>query len=158
MREDEKLRIALLRGAELLLEHNLSDWKIKIDNRTAVLAETWHSDKVIVISKKFITVADKEQFDGTVYHEIAHALLGRGYGHGKEFIEMYTKISSNPEYAKRGASVGTRKYILTCPSCGYTGSHNSPNISMYCGRCHAKDGSLNKFVITKNKLEVKVWA
>lgn len=155
MKEEEKLRIAVKRSAELLVANGLGDWKLKLNNKRSALAETWHSDKSITISKHFIIISDEEQLEGVVYHEIAHALLGPGYGHGKEFVSMCTKISPNQKYARRGVDVPIRKFIMTCPECGYSGTLNV-NKELYCGVC-AKENKMIKFEVTENKLEVKEW-
>lgn len=151
----EKFKMVLERSADLFLENGLSDWKFKMNNSRSNLAETFHSDKTISFSKSFLLVADKEQFEGVTLHEIAHALLGPGFGHGDEFIAKCTEISPNADYAKISTNVPIRRYILTCPSCGISGCHNRKR-DYYCVPCE-QNGEMVKFDIKVNKIEVEMW-
>lgn len=152
---EEKLKAAVLRGAQLLIDNGLEDWKIKLNNKRTSLAETMHSTKTIFYSKPFLTVATQDQFDGVTLHEAAHALLGPGHGHNDTFIRKCIEISPTPDYAKRATDVPIRKFILTCPSCGYSGSHNMGG-KRYCGLCFKK-GEKVIFEVKENVLKVEVW-
>lgn len=152
---DLKIDKTILRGAHLLVKNGLGDWTIGVNNKRAVLAETWHKEKKIAYSTHFLIIADKEQFDGITLHEATHALLGRGKGHGREFVRKCTEISPNATYARRSADVPIRKYILTCPECGYSGSNNQKKDAC-CAVCW-KEGKTIKFNIRENILKVTVW-
>lgn len=152
---EQKIKTAILRGEEILAENGLDSWRIKVNHKRSCLAETWHEEKTISFSKYFIIVSDKEQFDGIALHEVAHALLGRGKGHGKEFVEMCKKISPTALYARHDADVPIRKYLLKCPRCGQRGSMSTDE-ARYCGVC-IKDKERVKLDSEENKLEVIVW-
>ena len=154
MRE-KKIKEAVLLGAQLLIENGLGDWKIDLNKGRKSLADTYHKDKRISFSRSFITVATKEQFVGVTLHEIAHAMLGPGYGHGKEFVELCTKISPNPDYATHSADVRIGMYIYECPNCNYGGASNK-RLEAYCQECFEKQ-QYHKLVRTKNELLVKEW-
>lgn len=153
---EEKLKSAILHGYNLLSSNGLDEWSIKTNNKTSSLAETWHDEKTIFFSKKFIIVSDKEQFEGIALHEITHALLGPGYGHGNEFVDMCTKISHDNKYACRSIDIPLKKYILTCPKCGYTGNINTIQYDRYCSKCFDNE-EIVKLVPKRNVIEVKVW-
>ena len=143
--------------ADLMIENGLSDWTIKTNAKRSALAETYYTRKEIQFSKFFLMVADKDHVTGVALHEIAHALVGVGHGHGKVFQDKCKEISPNADYAQRSVSiVSLRRFLLTCPSCGQSGSHNS-SLVRYCGKCFAKDQSKVKFEVKPNVLEVKVW-
>lgn len=151
----EKIEMAKSVAEKLLAKHGLEDWSIKTNKKRAVLAETWHNTKLISISKYFIRVAEKEEFEGVFLHEIAHALLGPGYGHGREFVDKCKSISSSADYASYGVSIPIRKYLLSCPECGQTGSNNRAE-DRYCARCFEK-GDIVKFNVKENELTLKPW-
>lgn len=151
----DKIEQAMLRGSQLLIENGLGDWRVKVNNKRTSLAETWHKEKMIVFSKKFIMISTKEQFEGVALHEIAHALLGRGHGHDEKFVELCTKISGHNKYAQKSTTANIGRYMFSCPSCGQTASHNS-NKDKYCGICF-KNGETVKFNMRINKLEVRQW-
>lgn len=150
-----KLQKAILRGAQLLVDNGLGDWKIKLNNKRTALAETWHKEKTIAYSQRFIMIADEDQFVGVTLHEATHALLGVGHGHDGVFARMCTKISPTDVYARRAVDIPLGKYILTCPECGYTGSSNLRK-ERFCGTCW-KAGKTIKFDIKDNELKVKEW-
>lgn len=153
---EQKLKVAVLHGAKLLVENGLGDWTIKLNNKRSVLAETYHSKKTITFSTPFLIIADKEQLVGVTLHEAAHALVGAGHGHDNVFVKKCKEISPNDEYARYGVTIPLRKYILTCTNCGYSGTNNLKKVR-YCGVCFKKDGSIHEFKVTENILKVNVW-
>lgn len=153
--EEQKLRVAILRAAELLIENGLGDWKIKLNRKRLALAETYYADKTITFSKYFVKMADKEQLEGVTLHEATHALLGPGHGHGDKFVKKCTEISPNTDYAKATSKVPILKYILTCPECGISGGNNKAS-EVYCIKCWDNDKTV-KFNVEKNKIEVRMW-
>lgn len=149
--------MALVRADKLLANNGLiKDWRVSINGSRSSLAWTEHTDKEISFSKFFAYTATREQFDGVILHEIAHALLGPGFGHGKEFTELCERISPNSEYATALADIGIRKYLFTCPRCGYSGYHNS-KADKACGSCYAGTGKKIVFDRKVNTIEVKEW-
>lgn len=152
---EDKLDQALARATELMGSNNLEGWRINFDTRRAVIAEVFHREKVLSYSKYFVAIADKEQFDGVTLHEITHALLGPGMGHDKEFVELCTKISPNDHYARLCVDIPLRKYILSCPECGYSGSHQSDE-PKNCVQCW-NNNKIVKFNVRKNELKVQPW-
>lgn len=155
MSEEEKIRQAILRGAQHMVDQGLGDWTLKLSNRRAALADCNNRRKTIRYSKHFLVIADENQFDGVTFHEIAHALLPAGVGHGPSFVKKCKEISPVEGYAKRGVELGIGKYKMTCPNCGVTGTSNKTRIS-FCKSCH-ENGVVSRFVFEKNKLRVTVW-
>lgn len=155
---EQKLRDALLVSAELLIEHGLNDWKIKLNGKRRVLAETNHTRKTILYSKHFVMVADKEQFIGVTIHEIAHALLGKRSGHGREFMELCKKLSPGSDYAaNRKLEVNMYRYVLTCPGCGAQIKLLGKKRNGVCRKCLEERNEENHFEVKENKLEVRLW-
>lgn len=153
---NSKLELAMLEIAKLMKDNGLGKWTVKLNSKRTSLAETFHSEKTIYFSKPFIMVADKSQVVGVTLHEVAHALVGAGHGHDKVFREKCVEISPNSDYAEHATSIQLKKYILTCPKCGQSGSNNK-NEDRYCGKCFTKDESMVKFDIKENNLKVVLW-
>lgn len=151
---EKKLRVAVLEAAKLLSDNGLGDWQLKLNNKRTSLAETDHTEKTIHYSKHFLVVADREQLTGVTLHEAAHALVGQGHGHNEVFVKKCKEISPNEDYAQRAVSIPLRKYILTCPKCGQTGSNNL-NKPRYCGKCFNNNKEMVAFDIKENKLKVR---
>lgn len=151
-----KLRKAMLKSADLLIENGLSDWTLKINNKRSALAETYFSRKTIMFSKHFMLAADKDQLIGVTLHEVAHALLGPGHGHNREFKKLCEKISPNADYAVRSVDVPIRKYLVECKKCGAKGSTNV-NKDRYCGTCWKNGKQKSLFKRKDNIIKVKMW-
>ena len=152
---NKKLAEATARAEALLRKHGLNDWSVQIFGKRSVLGEAWHKQKTIKISKFFVYVANAEQFEGIVLHEVAHALLGPGFGHGEEFVATCTRISRNNRYATESSSFKIHRYRFTCPRCEFVGTSNA-NRDMACARCSTGLG-LVKFNKEVNTLEVRSW-
>lgn len=151
----DKVNEALEVAESLLEQHSLYGWKVYWNEMRKCVAETNHEDKYIVFSKYFIMKASMDDMVGVTLHEIAHAILGHGYGHGDEFMELCKKISPNDKYAVPQAKFDISRYIFTCPRCGYSGSHNSSRDKM-CGVCY-EEGNGAVFIKSKNKIELSSW-
>lgn len=155
--EEKKLRQALVRGAELMMENGLGDWKVSLQNKRTALADCNKRAKTIRYSKHFLRVAEKEQFEGVTLHEIAHALVPAHVGHGAEFVEKCIEISPNADYAKRSVKIFVFKYTMTCPECGVTGGVNRKRTGT-CARCLRDRNKEVDFVLTENKPTIKLWS
>lgn len=154
--KEKKLLKAYNRALKLLAIHGLADWQVSVNGSRSSLAWAEHTDKEISISKFFIYLSTRDEFDGVILHEIAHALLGPGFGHGKEFTDLCKKISPNSDYAVSGMDIGIRRYFFKCPRCGYSGYHNSKR-DKACASCYAATGKEIPFERTVNTVELKEW-
>lgn len=150
-----KLIQALSYATEILKTQNLSDWAVKINNKTTTLAETWHQEKIITFSKKFILMADKDQFKGVTLHEASHAITGCGHGHDCVFRRTYARTNNDVYYANKAIDMPIRKYKYTCPVCGYSGSDNK-KAARYCSFCW-KNSILSEMEVVKNDIKVLAW-
>ncbi len=153
---ENKLRVAILRGAQLMTKHGLGHWKMKLVNRKRNIAQTDYMENSIIFNQRFIRVSTEEQFVGIALHEIAHALVGIGHGHDGVFKQMCSKISPNNDYVNSRTTVLIGDYTLTCPSCGSQGSVNKDN-DRYCSACWSASRDWVKMDRKKNKLEIRTW-
>lgn len=150
-----KLIQALSYAVEILKDQNLHDWDVKINNKTTTLAETWHQDKKITFSKRFILLADKDQFRGVTLHEAAHAITGCGHGHDCVFRRTYARIHNDVYYANKAIDMQIGRYKYICPMCGYSGSANK-KVTRYCKLCW-DNGILSELAVSQNIIKVKMW-
>ena len=156
MTEDEKLREAILVGAKILIENGLKDWKIKLSNRRTALADCNNTRKTIRFSKHFVRVAERDEFIGVAYHEVAHALLPSWVHHGPEFVKKCIEISPNADYVTRNHPVPIHKFETNCPECGAEGHCNRQYKMGICRRC-AGGGKRIPVIYSQNILKVTVW-
>lgn len=155
--EEKKLRQAVLKGAQLMVDNGLGDWKINLHSSRRALATCYAFTKTIKFSKHFVMVSKEDQFEGVTLHEVAHALVGPRHGHGKVFKEKCIEISPTPDYAKAqlNGAIDILKYELSCPECGATSRANR-NRHWICSKCK-DNGKQVRFLIKERKLAVNLW-
>ncbi len=77
--------------------NGLQDWEIGFKNSKKILATCYHSKRQIKMSKPFYEINDCKRVTKTVLHEIGHAILGSGHGHGEMWKRTCRKIGlDNP--------------------------------------------------------------
>lgn len=154
--EQKKLAKAVLRGFDMLKEHNLDDWTIQLNKKVRSLGETYYGLKTIKYSEDFLLVATKEQFDGVTKHEIAHALLPVGVHHGSEFVRKCKEINTHPDYIGRKVKpIGLSKYKIVCPWCETESLYNKKKQG-FCNICLKEDREI--YIETERNIpKVTVW-
>ena len=155
LHKNDKLERAVFRSAQLLKQHGLGKWKIRLTSKRNVLAVTKYDYTTIEFSKFFLLVAKENELIGVTLHEIAHAQLGYGHNHDRMFQELCQEISPTSDYIHHGAPVCISKYIYTCPICEHTSPSNIIK-SLYCPECYLFDEVI-AMESSKNSLTVVPW-
>lgn len=155
--EEKKMRQAVLRGAQLMIDNGLGDWTVKLSNTRKSLADTNSHRKTIRYSKHFLRVTDKATFDGVTMHEIAHALVGAGHGHDNVFKAKVREIDPVNCFDDMVVpnEVKISVYRLECPECGTEGGCNRKRTGI-CANCY-KEGKKVDMVLKKNPLKLVSW-
>lgn len=80
----------------------------------------------ISLSRHYATANRWAQVRDTILHEIAHARLGHGYGHGPRWKAECLVVGARPErLAREGVAGAAPRYRAECPSCrGVFTRHN----------------------------------
>lgn len=106
---------------QLMLKWGLIEkgWHFEFSKSYSSLGTCWHGKKLIVFSEKWLKLPYEEILD-TILHEIAHALCGRGEGHGPKWKRMCVRVGAKPEriYKAGPDQFNPRKYKMVCPGCG----------------------------------------
>jgi predicted SprT family Zn-dependent metalloprotease len=124
-------------------KHGLRTWRFKFDRAKRRAGLCSHRTKTISLSREYvIRNADNiESIKDTILHEIAHALVGPGHGHGNVWKRECIRIGARPIrcYGEHIA-MPKGKYQATCPNCkAVLHKHRKPKGSLY----HTKCGSIN---------------
>lgn len=153
---ETKERQALVLAAQLLVDNGLGDWHLGIKEVTSYHAQTTHRARLITLNSRAIRKATKEQFTGILYHEIAHALVGPGNGHGRPFKSKVWELTGSLEYAGYATRINIRKFLTTCENCGINSSTNKKGIR-YCRPCFMNYRKTVVLQTIVNPLEIVVW-
>ena len=100
--------------------YGLTHWNVAINNTKRTLGQCCHSIKTIKMSKAFFLHMEYEDILDTVLHEIAHALVGPGHGHGEVWKEMAVRLGATPRATAKGKKLPSAiergaKWVCICP-------------------------------------------
>lgn len=119
----------------LMNEHGLGHWTFQFDRATVRLGSCHHGRQRITLSERIVRITDEATVRNTILHEIAHALVGPGHGHGYTWMSKAISIGCD---GRRCHSVDTwevAKWLGTC-GCGrkYRRHRLTKNVREH-GRC-----------------------
>lgn len=125
---------------EKLTEYNLNTWHVVIGNGRRLYGCCRYSKKEIWLSLQFINSATDEQILDVILHEIAHALVGLGIGHGKRWKVEAKKLGAIPKSIVKGINIDMA-WIATCSKCGkiFNRMKRTKQGKIYlCNKCHVE--------------------
>lgn len=112
-----------LTGA-LMREHGLLErgWTQVLDNSVQRFGLCNYRTKRLSFSRHLVQLNGIERCRDAILHEIAHALVGPGAGHGPVWRAMCRKIGAKPERCYSAATTVTvpDRWVGTCPNCAST--------------------------------------
>ena len=104
--------------------HGLKGWTFKFNNQKSTMGLTKHYKRTIELSTLMTEHATREQVTATIGHEIAHALVGPGHGHGPVWKRQMLAMGLEPKRCgetnddQQKVIVATAKYVMTCSVSG----------------------------------------
>lgn len=101
---------------DLMNHYGLVNWTFELSRKKTVLGQCFHHKKRIELSVDFIINNEFDKINDTVRHEIAHALVGPGHGHGLVWKRKAIELGAKPEACSKEANV-PGKYQASC-GCG----------------------------------------
>lgn len=118
-------------------------WNFRWDNAKTRNGQTDYRIKTISLSAPLTRLRTIDETRQTIGHEIAHALVGPGHGHGpvwkskmRELGLRVERCSSNSDETMQKVAE-SRKYTLHCPTTGeLIGSRERKGSRTYACRCH----------------------
>ena len=104
---------------ELLVKHNLSDWKFEWDKRKTRFGVCVYAKRTISISWSLAKINTVERFTNTMLHEIAHALVGSGCGHNFTWRQTAERIGAQPKRCidRNDVTPIPYNYVYVCNKC-----------------------------------------
>ncbi len=135
------LAYAKILARELLDQHGLSHWELKIGKTKRAAGRCWSGKQIIELSVHHVTLNSEAEVRDTILHEIAHALAGHSAGHGPAWERMCVIVGARPErcYSSSRVVVPERKYAAVCGKCEkrYTMDRKSKKLNYFCRPCAA---------------------
>ena len=126
----------------LLEQYNLPEWWCGFFvNNSSILGCCNYRHKTISMSMAFALTSSKAGIEDCVRHEVAHALVGPGKGHGREWRQKAVELGAVPE--SKGKAPHMPRYYVHCPVAGcrshaYRNRKQTKTRRYYC-RLHGFD-------------------
>ena len=120
----------------LMHQHGVpADWAFQFDRSKVRFGKCNYGRKQISLSQHLVELNDESEVRETILHEIAHALLPRGAGHGPKWRALAASIGCQPKrcYGEE-VTRPTPKYKGTCPGCRRV-IYRHRRTMIACGRC-----------------------
>jgi predicted SprT family Zn-dependent metalloprotease len=97
----------------LLSTHGLSDqgWSFKFNTNATRVGVCRFRYKSIEVSSKFLAQMDEARLRNVLTHEIAHALVGPGRGHGPVWVRMHKSLGGDGQRCQQGITLTTDQYL-----------------------------------------------
>lgn len=118
-RAEARARFAELQG----IHPELAGWRFEINRRLqTTLGRCDYRRRVIEIAEWVWTEGHADRVENTLLHELAHALVGPGRGHGRVWQSMARRVGARPERCARIPRSATAarpwRYEVHCARCG----------------------------------------
>jgi ribosomal protein L37AE/L43A len=128
---------------EQLKKHGLyrQGWRFRYDQAKTRFGCCRYTDKLITLSRYLVERNDPSECEDTVLHEIAHALAGKGAGHGPRWQQACRLTGAKPErcYDKESVNLPEPVYWLVCPNCNdRQPAYRMPRSVSACRKCCRK--------------------
>lgn len=125
--------------------HGLTDWSFGLSVSHRRLGTCFYGRKLIKLSRWHVEHDDMAKVIDTVNHEVAHALVGPGKGHGDEWQAKAVELGATPT-AKCVGSEMPSTWEARCPSCTMVYRRHRllarKRDSYYCPDCGRVNGKL----------------
>lgn len=135
---------AVTRWARLVMQSfGLSDWYFGFDGARRRLGCCNYRELRITLSRYFVARNGPAEIRETLLHEVAHALVGPGHGHGPIWKAMARRVGARPTRCGK-ADMPQGKWRAACPGCSKSfHRHKRPKrlTGWHCRACGSERGS-----------------
>lgn len=127
---------------DLMDDHGIATtWSFSFDNAKRRCGQCVHSKRTITVSRYYAEQNGEKEISDTILHEIAHALVGPGNGHGPKWQAMARKIGATPNRcADASVVMPPAPWELVCTeghSLGFRHRRYRHMNMHVCGRCRS---------------------
>lgn len=127
-------------------------WTFDFDTARKRFGLCSFSKRKITVSRYLTEINDEQPFRDIVLHEIAHALVGVGKGHGGVWKEQARLIGAPPTrcYDSDVVDIPPRRWIGHCPDPDCDQVYIRDRLAKYLregkGSCHRHDDGVKRYV------------
>jgi RimJ/RimL family protein N-acetyltransferase len=119
-------------------------WSFEFDNGKRRAGLCNYSEHRITISKHLVGIHTVDESLQVLAHEIAHALSGKGEGHGKKWLATAKSLGYRAEkFSGNEIARETAPWIGVCPNGHEHYRYRKPARALSCGLCSRKFSNAN---------------
>lgn len=136
---------AVLLAHQYMRQFGLVGWRFDFNENKRRLGVCRQRKKRIELSLEYIANNTDAEVIDTIKHEIAHALVGPGHGHGPVWKAKAVELGCTPAACSSVAQMPQGRFQATCPNCGKIHHrYRCPEVltGWYCKACGPKVGLL----------------
>lgn len=160
-----KLEIVEEQMRKALDFYELKNWKSEFDNAKKRAGCCSYMTRTISLSKHFVQLNSFEEIEGTIKHEIAHALGHIHFGasgHCKRWKRVAIAIGDDGQrcYDSKKVSMPKGKYVFACMNCSKEVTYHKKTTTIKaCGDCCRKYNNgkyTSRFQLVEKGTEPKI--
>ena len=112
------------------------NWIFEWDNAVRRFGHCRYMSRRITLSKPLCAINTFTKAKDTILHEIAHALVGRGIGHGPRWVTQAQALGCTGDRCYDSTvTEPPRKFVGTCPDCGMYMMRHRRKARLACLSC-----------------------
>lgn len=131
---DRPLAAAIDLATDLMQQHGLTGWRIKLDHARRRAGQCDYNTRVISLSRHYVRHADPEHIRDTILHEIAHALVGPNHGHDAVWRQKARQIGCTATRCHT-LNFAKSRWIMTCPNGCFAVERHRRRDGLVCLSC-----------------------
>ena len=125
---------AIETATELMQQHGLTGWRIKLDHARRRAGQCDFNTKVISLSRLYVRNAEKDHIRDTILHEIAHALVGPHHGHDAVWRQKAREIGCTATRC-HSLSFSKARWVMQCPNGCFAVERHRRKSGLVCATC-----------------------
>ncbi len=139
LKNAKKLALELMKEYKNIMPTNgRAKWTFKFDKAKRRFGCCNYRNNTISLSRELTELNTEEKVKDTLLHEIAHGILGAGYGHNKLWKSTAMSIGCDGERCYSGAINEPKPIMIRyCETCGFEQKYYKRNYGkkISCGKC-----------------------
>ncbi len=125
---------AIETATELMRQHGLTGWRVKLDHARRRAGQCDYNTKVISLSRLYVRSAEKDHIRDTILHEIAHALVGPNHGHDAVWRQKAREIGCTGTRC-HSLSFSKARWVMQCPNGCFSVERHRRKSGLVCAAC-----------------------
>lgn len=99
----------MIRARDLLDDHGFKHWRIEFSETKEMVAYCDYKNQRLVFSRCYVG-NPTTRWENVITHEVAHAIVGPGYGHGITWQRTHRFLGGDGERCQKGTTLAPEHF------------------------------------------------